>query len=99
MRGKSRTVVLLLTTANVCITIWQLVQLLFPFIKLLEHIKFKDVFHASSIGIIGGADGPTAIFVTGKQAPQRFGYLLRLLIPSAAAFCGSLALLLNNAGE
>lgn len=22
--------------------------------------------HASSVGIIGGADGPTAIFVTGK---------------------------------
>ncbi len=28
---------------------------------------------ASSIGIIGGADGPTAIFVTGKLAPELLG--------------------------
>ena len=28
---------------------------------------------ASSIGIIGGADGPTAIFVTGKLAPEYLG--------------------------
>ena len=28
---------------------------------------------AASIGIIGGADGPTAIFLTSKLAPRAFG--------------------------
>lgn len=32
-----------------------------------------DVLEASSIGIIGGADGPTAIFVTSKLAPDLLG--------------------------
>ena len=32
-----------------------------------------DGFEASSIGIIGGADGPTAIFVTSKLAPHLLG--------------------------
>ncbi|MBE6023134.1 MAG: sodium ion-translocating decarboxylase subunit beta [Cellulosilyticum sp.] len=34
------------------------------------YIKEKMIVHeASSIGIIGGADGPTAIFVTSKVSP------------------------------
>lgn len=32
-----------------------------------------DALEASSIGIIGGADGPTAIFVTSKLAPELLG--------------------------
>ena len=32
-----------------------------------------DALEASSIGIIGGADGPTAIFVTSKLAPHLLG--------------------------
>ncbi len=32
-----------------------------------------NVFEASSIGIIGGADGPTAIYVTSKLAPDLLG--------------------------
>ena len=32
-----------------------------------------DGFEASSIGIIGGADGPTAIYVTSKLAPHLLG--------------------------
>ena len=32
-----------------------------------------DAAQASSIGIIGGADGPTAIFVTSKLAPELLG--------------------------
>ncbi len=31
---------------------------------------FNAERHAASIGIIGGADGPTAIFVTGKITGQ-----------------------------
>ena len=37
-----------------------------------EPIKFV-MEEAASIGIIGGADGPTAIFVTSKLAPQLLG--------------------------
>ena len=32
-----------------------------------------DAFQAASIGIIGGADGPTAIYVTSKLAPDLLG--------------------------
>ena len=32
-----------------------------------------DIKEAASVGIIGGADGPTAIFVTSKLAPQLLG--------------------------
>ena len=32
-----------------------------------------DIFEAASIGIIGGADGPTAIFLTTKLAPHLLG--------------------------
>ena len=32
-----------------------------------------DAAQASSIGIIGGADGPTAIFVTSRLAPELLG--------------------------
>ena len=34
---------------------------------------FFDVLEAASIGIIGGADGPTAIFLTSKLAPHLLG--------------------------
>ncbi len=36
-------------------------------------IAFFDPAEAASIGIIGGADGPTAIFVTSKLAPHLLG--------------------------
>lgn len=39
---------------------------------LIPGIDF-GVKEAASIGIIGGADGPTAIFVTGKLAPELLG--------------------------
>ncbi len=42
--------------------------------------------HAASIGIIGGADGPTAIFLTGKLAPE-------LLAPIAVAAYSYMALI------
>jgi oxaloacetate decarboxylase beta subunit len=32
-----------------------------------------DIYEAASIGIIGGADGPTTIFLTSKLAPQILG--------------------------
>ena len=32
-----------------------------------------DIKQAAAIGIIGGADGPTAIFVAGKLAPELLG--------------------------
>lgn len=36
--------------------------------------------HAASIGIIGGADGPTAIFVTGQSPAVRWLSLLLVVI-------------------
>ena len=44
---------------------------------------FKVKQKASSIGIIGGADGPTAIFVTSKIGPPGLilgGFLLLMLV-------------------
>lgn len=45
------------------------------FVTYICAVKFLgfDALEASSIGIIGGADGPTAIFVTGKLAPHLLG--------------------------
>ncbi len=36
-------------------------------------LPFFDFLEAASIGIIGGADGPTAIYLTGKLAPHLLG--------------------------
>ena len=47
--------------------------------KLMLHI---DMRQASSIGIIGGADGPTAIFVASKIVPN---FLLTFLLYGAKA--------------
>ncbi len=48
--------------------------------------RMKD---ASSIGIIGGADGPTAIFISSKMAPRLLCWLLvyaaKLLAVAAVA--------------
>lgn len=35
-----------------------------------------DIFEAASIGIIGGADGPTAIYLTSKLAPHQLGSIV-----------------------
>lgn len=40
---------------------------------ILANLLGFNVKEASSIGIIGGADGPTAIFLTGKLAPHLLG--------------------------
>lgn len=41
-------------------------------LSFIPGINF-DLFVASSIGIIGGADGPTAIYVTSRLAPEYLG--------------------------
>ena len=41
-----------------------------------------DPMQAASIGIIGGADGPTAIFLSSKLAPNLMGPLPFQLIPT-----------------
>ncbi|EIP4523811.1 sodium ion-translocating decarboxylase subunit beta, partial [Salmonella enterica] len=50
---------------------------------------------AAAIGIIGGADGPTAIYLSGKLAPELLGaiavvllMLVALLLPDAAPLLG-----------
>ncbi len=47
--------------------------------KLFLHL---DLRQASSIGIIGGADGPTSIFVASKTVPN---FLLTLMLYGAKA--------------
>ncbi|MDK2801606.1 MAG: hypothetical protein PWQ70_3225 [Clostridiales bacterium] len=42
--------------------------------------KFKiDIRNAGSIGIIGGADGPTAIYVSGQSSSHLFTAIFALL--------------------
>jgi oxaloacetate decarboxylase beta subunit len=41
-------------------------------LSFIPGISF-DLYAAASIGIIGGADGPTAIYVTGRLAPNLLG--------------------------
>jgi sodium ion-translocating decarboxylase beta subunit len=44
------------------------------FVAFLLALAFRfDVNEAASIGIIGGADGPTAIFITSKLSPDLLG--------------------------
>ncbi len=45
--------------------------------------RFRD---AASIGIIGGADGPTAVFIAGRRTPSFWSFLLypfRLIVIAA----------------
>ena len=51
------------------------VRELFPLLSNLEELLAGTPLDnlAASVGIIGGADGPTAIFVTSKLAPQFLG--------------------------
>jgi Na+-transporting methylmalonyl-CoA/oxaloacetate decarboxylase beta subunit len=51
-----------------------------PLLSLYLSNKFSiDTKDASSIGIIGGADGPTAIFVSGHNNSQWFTAVFALL--------------------
>ena len=51
-------------------------SLLSLYLSYRFNINTRD---ASSIGIIGGADGPTAIFISGKSSFQLFTALLTIL--------------------
>lgn len=41
---------------------------------------FATVHHAASIGIIGGADGPTSIFISGKGREAFYYPILKALL-------------------
>ncbi|MGE4283897.1 MAG: sodium ion-translocating decarboxylase subunit beta [Clostridia bacterium] len=58
------------TILTIITTVITLVSAAFDFLmsRYLSHKFHMDASNASSIGIIGGADGPTAIFVTGKAS-------------------------------
>lgn len=73
-----RKVITLLTIIFVIITIISFgFNLLIP--KLIAH-RFKiDTDKASSIGIIGGAYGPTFIFIKGIVHPYMFTFIFALL--------------------
>lgn len=56
---KGRTIVFIITALAGIISIMELCMLFIPIIKVLPD--------ASAVGVIGGADGPTAIFVAGSK--------------------------------
>lgn len=73
-----RKVVTLFTIIAIVMTI---ISIGFNFV-LPMYLSYKlnnEVDKASSIGIIGGADGPTAIYVTGKLSPYAFADIFLLL--------------------
>ncbi|WP_273479147.1 sodium ion-translocating decarboxylase subunit beta [Acetivibrio straminisolvens] len=70
------------------ITIFTVICALVAFISLFFNsllplylsYKFKiDIRNAGSIGIIGGADGPTAIYVSGQSSSHLFTAIFALL--------------------
>lgn len=67
-KGKLRKVIAILTITTTIITI---ISAGFDFLipMYLSYKLRNEVGKASSIGIIGGADGPTAIFVTSRSFP------------------------------
>ena len=72
-----------------------LLQLLWPVILgLIFKIGVSGVKNASAIGIIGGADGPTSVYVTGKIAHFAIASRYLFLFLSALAFVVSIVLLI-----
>ena len=58
--------------------------------KYVHAIDFS-LQDASAIGIIGGADGPTAIFLASKLAPDLLGAIAVAASPSSKASCPRVA--------
>ncbi len=65
-------ILLILLTLNTIL----IINFIFPFSELFDILKITKCPEAGAIGIIGGADGPTAIFISAKLS---FGIILHLL--------------------
>ena len=71
-----------------------LVQLLWPVILgIIFKIGVLGVKNAGAIGVIGGADGPTSVYVAGKIALFAVALRYLFLFLSALAFAVSVVLL------
>lgn len=89
-RKRAARVVTILTVITAVITIiCAAYELLLPmFLSLALHFDARE---ASSIGIIGGADGPTAVFLTGRP-PVRVLTAVFALFTAAGILCRHLLL-------
>lgn len=76
---KHRQIIIVLTVITTIITIvsasWEFVMRLY----IQYRFQIDNDNSASSIGIIGGADGPTAIFISGSQYSNAFTIIVGLL--------------------
>lgn len=79
MVKKSRKIIIALTVVTSVITIinasWKFIMRLY----IQYSFQIDTDNSASSIGIIGGADGPTAIFISGHQHSSIFTIIFALL--------------------
>ncbi|WMJ87177.1 sodium ion-translocating decarboxylase subunit beta [Anaerocolumna sp. MB42-C2] len=85
-----RKIVVIITVLSILIS---LLQAVFKFLRpiYLSHKYDFDIGDASSIGIIGGADGPTAIYIASSQS----GYFLAYL-PAIISIIGIIYLIKTN---
>jgi Na+-transporting methylmalonyl-CoA/oxaloacetate decarboxylase beta subunit len=89
MQAKRRFILVLTIISTVITLICLTFQFLLPmFLTFLLDIDGKD---AAAIGIIGGADGPTTIYVAGNQSLP-----LILLIFSVLTVAGIVYLIVNR---
>ena len=89
-RKRAARVVTILTLITAIITIISAAyEYMLP--VFLSFVLHYDAREASSIGIIGGADGPTAIFLTGRP-PVRVITAVFALITAAGIICRHLLL-------
>ena len=82
------------TVLKVCCIVSGTLFAVFSIILLIAAVRAFHTANAASIGIIGGADGPTAIFLTGRmmRSPVFFTMVANFL-----AFIGTgLALLFSR---
>lgn len=77
-KRKLRKLVIVLTVINIVMTLICVCTYFIIRIFLLYKLN-NDVAKAGTIGIIGGADGPTAIFITSKPSPYFTTVIFALL--------------------
>ncbi len=78
---KKRKITKVVTIFTIIIGLMTIMRLGFDFL-LPMYLSFKlnkDINHASSIGIIGGADGPTSIFIASQPSSHLITSIFALL--------------------
>lgn len=84
-KGKSKKVISILTV--ICALITLVCIFSDSLLKLYLSFRFKrNLMNAGSVGIIGGADGPTAVFVAGKLSLHWFTAIFALLTVLGIAY-------------